>query len=97
MRHRSPGHGKRPVLQILAMSCTMFLAAVSVQHLCQKELPAHSKEYLDAGKTDKAHAALRSGSEILAGTCVDILENPELLQKIKEEFQERKKKRAIMK
>ena len=58
---------------------------------------AHSKEYLDAGKTDKAHAALRSGSEILAGTCVDILENPELLQKIKEEFQERKEKEQLMK
>lgn len=58
---------------------------------------AHSKEYLDAGKTDKAHAALRSGSEILVGTCVDILENPELLQKIKEEFQERKKKEQLMK
>ena len=58
---------------------------------------AHSKEYLDAGKTDKAHAALRSGSEILAGTCVDILENPELLQKIKDEFQERKKKEQLMK
>ena len=58
---------------------------------------AHSKEYLDAGKTDKAHAALRSGSEILAGTCVDILENPELLQKIKEEFQERKKKEQLIK
>ena len=58
---------------------------------------AHSKEYLDAGKTDKAHAALRSGSEILAGTCVDILENPKLLQKIKEEFQERKKKEQLMK
>lgn len=58
---------------------------------------AHSKEYLDAGKTDKAHAALRSGSEILAGTCADILENPELLQKIKEEFQERKKKEQLMK
>ena len=58
---------------------------------------AHSKEYLDAGKTDKAHAALRSGSEILAGTCVDILENPELLQKIKEEFQEREKKEQLMK
>ena len=58
---------------------------------------AHSKEYLDAGKTDKAHAALRSGSEILAATCVDILENPELLQKIKEEFQERKKKEQLMK
>ena len=58
---------------------------------------AHSKEYLDAGKTDKAHAALRSGSEILAATCVDILENPELLQKIREEFQERKKKEQLMK
>ena len=58
---------------------------------------AHSKEYLDAGKTDKAHAALRSGSEILAGTCVDILENPELLQRIREEFQERKKKEQLMK
>ena len=58
---------------------------------------AHSKEYLNAGKTDKAHAALRSGSEILAGTCVDILENPELLQKIKDEFQERKKKEQLMK
>lgn len=57
---------------------------------------AHSREYLDAGKTDKAHAALRSGSEILAGTCVDILKNPELLQKIKEEFQERKKKEQLM-
>lgn len=58
---------------------------------------AHSKEYLDAGKTEKAHEALRSGSEILAGTCVDILENPELLQKMKQEFQERKKKEQLMK
>lgn len=58
---------------------------------------AHSKEYLDAGKTEKAHEALRSGSEILAGTCMDILENPELLQKMKEEFQERKKQEQLMK
>lgn len=52
---------------------------------------AHSKEYLEAGKTEKAHAAIRSGAEILAGTCADILENPELLTKMKEEFQKRKK------
>ncbi len=58
---------------------------------------AHSKEYLDAGKTEKAHEALRSGSEILAGTCMDILENSELLQKMKEEFQERKKQEQLMK
>lgn len=56
---------------------------------------AHSKEYLDAGKTEKAYEALRSGSEILAGTCMDILEKPELLGKMKKEFAERKKKELV--
>ena len=56
---------------------------------------AHSKEYLEAGKTQKAHEALRSGSEILAGTCMDILEHPEFLQKMKEEFEERKRKEQM--
>ena len=46
---------------------------------------AHSKEYLEAGKTEKAHEALRYGAEILAGTCVDILERPELLSEIQTE------------
>ena len=53
---------------------------------------AHSKEYLEAGKTEKAHEALRYGAEILAGTCVDILERPELLSEIQTEFRERKQK-----
>lgn len=51
---------------------------------------AHSKEYLDAGKTADAHAAIRYGAEILAGTCIDILENPDYLVRIKEEFRTRK-------
>lgn len=51
---------------------------------------AHSKEYLEAGKTEKAHDAIRYSAEILAGTCGDILERPELLEKIKEEFAARK-------
>ena len=38
---------------------------------------------------------LRSGSEILAGTCMDILEHPQLLQKMKEEFEERKRKEQM--
>ena len=53
---------------------------------------AHSEEYLEAGKTEKAHEALRYGAEILAGTCVDILERPELLSEIQTEFRERKQK-----
>ena len=36
--------------------------------------------------------ALRYGAEILAGTCVDILERPELLSEIQTEFRERKQK-----
>ena len=48
--------------------------------------------FLEAGKTEKAHEALRSGAEILAGTCEDILERPELLSEIKTEFRERKQK-----
>ena len=53
---------------------------------------AHSKEYLEAGKTEKAHEALRYGAEILAGTSVDILDRPELLSEIQTEFRERKQK-----
>ena len=43
----------------------------------------------------QACKALRSGSEILAGTCMDILEHPEFLQKMKEEFEERKRKEQM--
>ncbi len=42
------------------------------------------------GKTERAHEAIRSGSEILAGTCIDMIERPELLEQIKEEFRKRK-------
>jgi len=51
---------------------------------------AHSKEYLEAGKSADAHDAIRYGAEILAGTCMDILGNPDYLIQIKEEFRQRK-------
>ena len=70
-----------------------YQAAVSALPLYQKEL--QPIEYLEAGKNQKAHEALRSGSEILAGTCMDILEHPEFLQKMKEEFEERKRKEQM--
>ena len=60
--------------------------------LCEEGEEEYSKEYLEAGKTEKAHEALRYGAEILAGTCVDILERPELLSEIQTEFRERKQK-----
>ncbi len=52
--------------------------------------PAHSQAYLDAGKSEAAHRAVRLSAEILAGTCLDILETPELMAEIKEDFAHRK-------
>lgn len=47
---------------------------------------AHSKDYLDAGKSEDAHNAIIYGAKIMAGACIDIIENPELLSKIKDDF-----------
>ena len=52
--------------------------------------PAHSEGYVKAGKSEDAHMAVRYGAEILAGTCLDILERPELLTEIKEDFARQK-------
>ncbi len=58
-----------------------------------KGTSAHSQAYLDAGKSEKAHEALRFGALITAGTCGDILEEPELLKQIQDEFAEKKGKK----
>ena len=56
--------------------------------------PAHSQEYLNAGKLEEAHQAVRLSAEILAGTCLDILERPELMDEIRADFTQRKKQMA---
>lgn len=56
--------------------------------------PAHSQEYLNAGKSEEAHQAVRLSAEILAGTCLDILERPELMDEIGADFTQRKKQMA---
>ena len=56
--------------------------------------PAHSQEYLNAGKSEEAHQAVRLSAEILAGTCLDILERPELMDEIRSDFTQRKKQMA---
>lgn len=49
---------------------------------------SHSVEWLDAGKSEAGHAAVIYGAKILAGTAMDLIENPELLKAIKEQFRE---------
>ena len=47
---------------------------------------AHSQEYIAAGKTDAAHDAVVYGAKILAGTVLELIEDPELLNRVKTEF-----------
>lgn len=49
---------------------------------------AHSQEYIVAGKTDAAHDAVVYGAKILAGTALELIEDPELLNRVKTEFKE---------
>ena len=46
---------------------------------------AHSQEYIEAGKTEAAHDAVIYGAKILAGTALELIEDPELLKQAKEE------------
>lgn len=57
---------------------------------------AHSQEYLDAGKSDMAHNATLLASKILAKTSYDIICNKKVLEDIKEEFKENKRKMSII-
>lgn len=49
---------------------------------------AHSQEYVDAGKTEAAHDAIVYGAKIIAGAALELIENPALLARVKQEFKE---------
>lgn len=52
----------------------------------------HSQEYMEAGKTDKAHDAICYAAKIMADTFCDVITTPGLLAQIKEEFYAAKQK-----
>lgn len=52
----------------------------------------HSQEYLEAGKTDKAHDAICYAAKIMADTFCDVITTPGLLTQIEEEFYAAKQK-----
>jgi len=54
--------------------------------------PSHSQEFLDAGKTEAAAGALVSAAKILAATAHDLIQDPRLIEEIKEEFFETKRR-----
>lgn len=53
---------------------------------------SHSQAYLDWGKTKEAHDAIVYGAKILADTAADLIQRPELVTELREEFEQRMQK-----
>ena len=53
---------------------------------------SHSQEYVDAGKTEAAHNCIIHGAKAIAGAAYDLIMTDGLMDKVKEEFAESKKK-----
>lgn len=49
---------------------------------------AHSQEYINAGKTKRAHEAVIFGAKILAGAAAELIDDPALLAAVRKEFEE---------
>ena len=56
-------------------------------HFVEEGANPHSQEYLDAGKTGNAHAAIGYAAKIIAGAIADVLTEPGLLEEIRQEFE----------
>jgi len=50
---------------------------------------AHSQDFIDAGKTEAAHKAIAYGAKILADTVLELVDRPEELKAIQQEFRQR--------
>lgn len=55
-----------------------------------KDAASHSQQFLDNGKAETGHNAIIVGAKVLAGTCCELIEKPELMEAIQKEFKERK-------
>lgn len=47
---------------------------------------SHSQDYIDAGKSARAHEAVLYGAKILAAAALDLIEQPGVLAQVKEDF-----------
>jgi len=48
---------------------------------------SHSQTFLDAGKGDEAHEAVMIAAKVLSGTAWDLIQPPQHMAEIQEEFQ----------
>lgn len=61
-------------------------SALVYLHYCAAS--CHSQEWVDAGKTEGAKACLKNSAKVMAGMMYDLVLNPELVKKAREEFEE---------
>ncbi len=54
--------------------------------------PSHSAAFIEAGKSEAAHKAVVLGAQIIAMTAYDLITEPELMESVRNEFAENKKK-----
>lgn len=52
--------------------------------------PSHTEAWVEQGTGDRAHKAMLMGAKAIGMTVCDLVEHPENLQKVKEEFQQNK-------
>ncbi len=55
--------------------------------LTQEDIKIHTREFLKLVKGETAHKVILNGARILALACLRVFNNPELAEKIKQEFQ----------
>jgi len=57
-----------------------------------EKMAGHSTEFVKAAASEEGHRALINAAKGLAMTSIDVLTNPELLAKIRQEFKEFRQK-----
>ena len=60
---------------------SMFFAPTAAARI-----PEHSWQYVACNNTDIAHKGLLYAGQVLAGACIDLFENPKLVQDAREDF-----------
>lgn len=56
--------------------------------ICPEGTPGHSSEFAEAAISEQAEKAMILGAKALAMTVIDLLTQPELMRRVKEEFEE---------
>jgi len=73
------------VMELIPGSCIRVM-------FVPEKAAAHSKEYLDNGKSETGHNAILYGAKVLAAACSDLITTPGLMKEIQEDYEKQKQK-----